>query len=1469
MAIFIGKFHWGLLFLGLLVLTSGSYFNKTFKLEEVVSENFAALDGYSHAVSPNGKRYSLSIENSLSIFPSGDKSPSCEGDLKGIGSLNTTCQLNTSLHLEKDLFISGRGNLEILSNVSVICPIAGCLIHINISGDFKLGQYASIVAGTIVIDAQNVSLENSSSLNTTSLGGSPPAQTSGTPHGIDGAGGGHGGRGASCTKGKGKNEGDNWGGDVYAWSTLSTPWEYGSRGGTTSIEKNLGGGGGGRIMIIASSILDVNGTISAEGGHVGIEGGGGSGGSIIIHSPKLKGIGSVSASGGTGWAGGGAGRIAIDCYSKQKSVKIMVHGGNSIGCLANAGAAGTMFDSVLQSLTVSNGNRSTLTETLLLEFPAYPLWSNVFIESHARVVVPLYWSRVQVRGQISLSEEATLSFGLEDYPFSEFELMAEELLMSDSTVKVYGALRMSVKMLLMWNSKLEIDGGADAMVGTSFLEASNLMVLKERSVICSNANLGVHGQGRLNLTGIGDTIKGQRLFLSLFYLIHVGSGSMLQAPLDEESESDLAPKLPCESDTCPEELIYPPEDCSVNSSLSFTLQICRVEDIIVDGLVKGSILHVHRARTVVVNPTGSITASELGCKGGVGEGQVLSSGAGGGGGHGGKGGAGYFNNNLSKGGKEYGNVYLPCELGSGSGGGNSSSEGKTAGGGIIVMGSKEHPLWKLAVFGSVRADGESLEEVTESQTAELVGGSGGGSGGTLLMFLQTLTLANNSLLSTAGGHGGHVGGGGGGGGRVHFHWSSIPTGDEYVPIANINGTIFTRGGNGSDNGQAGSDGSISGKECPNGLFGLFCVECPVGTYKDVDGSDAALCLPCSPKELPYRAEHIYVRGGVTQSSCPYKCISEKYRMPLCYTPLEELIYTFGGPWLFGLLLSGLLVLLALVLSVARMKFVGSDDHSVPTTTHESQIQHSFPFFQSIDEVREINRAEESQSHVHRMYFMGPNKFGEPWHLPHSPPDQITQLVYEDAFNRFVDEINCLAAYQWWEGAVYSILSVLVYPFAWSWQQWRRRKKVQRLRKFVRSEYDHACLRSCRSRALYEGLKVAATPDLIVAYIDFFLGGDEKRSDLPPRLQQRFPMCIIFGGDGSYMAPYYIHSDNLLTNLLGQAIPATVWYRFVAGLNAQLRTVRQGCIRSTLLPVIEWLGSHANPCLRLHGIRVDLGWFQATSSGYYQLGLLVNAADEMSRPAFLPDISGTVTIDQLRENDLKASHNSIQWQGNQHHTTRGLSRRRIGGGIINAFTLQSLEYRKDLFFPLSLILHNTRPAGYQDLVGLITSVLLLGDFSLMLLTLLQFYSISLGAFFAVLLILPLALLSPFPAGINALFSHGHRRSAGLARVYALWNVTSLVNVVVALICAFLHYRLQSSSYGGMQSFRSSNTISRTRDHQIKTTVSFSVEEGGWWIFPTALLLCKCVQARMVDWHIANLEIQDYTLYSSDPAEFWES
>ena len=58
----------------------------------------------------------------------------------------------------------------------------------------------------------------------------------------------------------------------------------------------------------------------------------------------------------------------------------------------------TMFYSLLQSLTLRNDNKSTLIETLLDFITCFP-WSNVFIEIHVRVVVPLYYSRFHLWGK--------------------------------------------------------------------------------------------------------------------------------------------------------------------------------------------------------------------------------------------------------------------------------------------------------------------------------------------------------------------------------------------------------------------------------------------------------------------------------------------------------------------------------------------------------------------------------------------------------------------------------------------------------------------------------------------------------------------------------------------------------------------------------------------------------------------------------------------------------------------------------------------------------------------------------------------------------------------------------------------------------------------------------------------------------------------------------------------------------------
>lgn len=44
---------------------------------------------------------------------------------------------------------------------------------------------------------------------------------------------------------------------------------------------------------------------------------------------------------------------------------------------------------------------------------------------------------------------------------------------------------------------------------------------QQNSVISSNSNLALYGQGLLQLTGEGDAIKGERLSLSLFYNVTV------------------------------------------------------------------------------------------------------------------------------------------------------------------------------------------------------------------------------------------------------------------------------------------------------------------------------------------------------------------------------------------------------------------------------------------------------------------------------------------------------------------------------------------------------------------------------------------------------------------------------------------------------------------------------------------------------------------------------------------------------------------------------------------------------------------------------------------------------------------------------------------------------------------------------------------------------------------------------------
>ncbi len=142
-------------------------------------------------------------------------------------------------------------------------------------------------------------------------------------------------------------------GEVYGLKTL--PADYGS-GGTDS-------SGGGRISINATVKVEVDGTISEEGGGCIATSwcGSASGGSIYIASEEVLGTGRISADGGAlalsiidSVASGGGGRIAIYTNKESLGLTISASGGSLNSnplSLHTQGVTGTIFRDKFQGNT--------------------------------------------------------------------------------------------------------------------------------------------------------------------------------------------------------------------------------------------------------------------------------------------------------------------------------------------------------------------------------------------------------------------------------------------------------------------------------------------------------------------------------------------------------------------------------------------------------------------------------------------------------------------------------------------------------------------------------------------------------------------------------------------------------------------------------------------------------------------------------------------------------------------------------------------------------------------------------------------------------------------------------------------------------------------------------------------------------------------------------------------------------------
>ena len=199
---------------------------------------------------------------------------------------------------------------------------------------FHFGSH--VTARNLKLEAQTVYLAHKSTIELDGIGhGAEKGPGAGSTDGLTGTGATHGGCGGAQRT-------------VWSVGSIYNAVGVGSGGGNGN---GIGGAGGGALSVKSTSVLHLDGVISANGVVGQEEGGGGSGGSINIETLHLVGAGALQVKGGDGGklggSGGGGGRIVLSATGDYNFTKGEMHiSGGSVDAsspTAIAGGSGTML----------------------------------------------------------------------------------------------------------------------------------------------------------------------------------------------------------------------------------------------------------------------------------------------------------------------------------------------------------------------------------------------------------------------------------------------------------------------------------------------------------------------------------------------------------------------------------------------------------------------------------------------------------------------------------------------------------------------------------------------------------------------------------------------------------------------------------------------------------------------------------------------------------------------------------------------------------------------------------------------------------------------------------------------------------------------------------------------------------------------------------------------------------------------
>ncbi|CAD8118374.1 unnamed protein product [Paramecium sonneborni] len=379
-------------------------------------------------------------------------------------------------------------------------------------------------------------------------------------------------------------------------------------------------------------------------------------------------------------------------------------------------------------------------------------------------------------------------------------------------------------------------------------------------------------------------------------------------------------------------------------------------------------------------------------------------------------------------------------------------------------------------------------------------------------------------------------GGFGGGGRIRLFFFNITEMINSSYYSDINNTIQTNSGgmsiqqniflNKSNQTLTKYQGSITPTGCPQGTYGNYCKNCPLGQFKMLYGQ--AACQPCFYSIDSETTE--YQQSGEKTPFCQIQCKNGKSpKDNQCLTGLAEFSLKLGGQnVIFAIFVIILLLLVNIaIVWVSRDKnkkksrqFYGSyDDSTLQQMTHSLSELNNKTYLISQD----------LHFHVRRIYLAGNNTYQNPWSIYQETflDTDLNQGENQNLQNLF-QTFNEKAKFTTFETYTLIFFKFYYYPlYIWILQLIQANKFNILSKLFVQQEYLFNELDPEKDKIK---LKLSCSKDKTLAFID--------RLNLALKIVEQsntleLPIYLVLSGYGTFPYPFQINIHDALLKRLWQ------------------------------------------------------------------------------------------------------------------------------------------------------------------------------------------------------------------------------------------------------------------------------------------------------------------------------------------------